>query len=220
MFDNIFKGRRFDVGAMISYGFSPCDKGYEITRDIIDGDFALTVSVSRDGAVATSLVECDTLDEYTLYKTDAEGAFVGRVREEIANFLEDVAKRCTVSSAFRARQTNRILRFVADKYGTEPEFLWDNSPDCAVLRRADTKKWYAIIMTIPKDRLGFESHEKIEVMNMRRRPDKMASLLEREGYYPGWHMNKKSWYTVILDSSLPDDEIERRLDESYGLAVK
>ena len=31
-------------------------------------------------------------------------------------------------------------------------------------------------------------------------------------------MNKKHWYTVILDGSVPFEEICRRIDESYGSA--
>ena len=36
----------------------------------------------------------------------------------------------------------------------------------------------------------------------------------------GYHMNKKHWNTVILDGSIPQGEIERMIDHSYGLVVK
>ena len=48
----------------------------------------------------------------------------------------------------------------------------------------------------------------------------MKEIQQNEHYYPGWHMNKKSWYTIILDDGIPDDEICRQLDESYHLAKK
>lgn len=41
-----------------------------------------------------------------------------------------------------------------------------------------------------------------------------------ESVIPGYHMNKKHWNTVILDGSVPDAEIERMIDRSYGLVVK
>lgn len=37
---------------------------------------------------------------------------------------------------------------------------------------------------------------------------------------PGYHMNKTHWNTVILDGSIPLGEIERMIDNSYGLVVK
>lgn len=36
---------------------------------------------------------------------------------------------------------------------------------------------------------------------------------------PGYHMNKRHWNTVSIDGSIPDDEIEEMVDESYRLVV-
>ena len=33
-------------------------------------------------------------------------------------------------------------------------------------------------------------------------------------------MTKKHWNTVILNGSIPDGEIERMIDHSYGLVLK
>ncbi len=34
---------------------------------------------------------------------------------------------------------------------------------------------------------------------------------------PGWHQNKDHWNTVLLDGSIPDEEIQAMIAESYGL---
>lgn len=49
-------------------------------------------------------------------------------------------------------------------------------------------------------------------------PERMESLIDRKVYFPGWHMNKKHWYTMILDGSVERRELFRRIDESYRLA--
>jgi len=36
---------------------------------------------------------------------------------------------------------------------------------------------------------------------------------------PGYHLNKRHWNTVMIDGSIPDDEIEEMIDVSYGLVV-
>ncbi len=38
-----------------------------------------------------------------------------------------------------------------------------------------------------------------------------------EAVIPGYHQNKEYWNTVILDGSVPDDEIRRMIAESYDL---
>jgi predicted DNA-binding protein (MmcQ/YjbR family) len=37
--------------------------------------------------------------------------------------------------------------------------------------------------------------------------------------YPGYHMNKEHWNTIVLDGSIAEAEIHDWIDESYGLVV-
>ncbi len=36
----------------------------------------------------------------------------------------------------------------------------------------------------------------------------------------GYHMNKRHWNTIMLDGSVPEDEILEMIDDSYSLVVK
>lgn len=36
---------------------------------------------------------------------------------------------------------------------------------------------------------------------------------------PGWHQNKEHWNTIILDGTIPEDEIKRMIAESYDLVT-
>lgn len=36
---------------------------------------------------------------------------------------------------------------------------------------------------------------------------------------PGWHQNKEHWNTIILDGSIPDEDIKRMIAESYDLVT-
>ena len=40
-----------------------------------------------------------------------------------------------------------------------------------------------------------------------------------EAVVPGWHQNKENWTTIILDGSVPTDEIKRMIAESYDLVA-
>lgn len=39
------------------------------------------------------------------------------------------------------------------------------------------------------------------------------------GDYPGYHMNKRHWNTLILDGSLPDELILDYIDTPYRLST-
>jgi predicted DNA-binding protein (MmcQ/YjbR family) len=57
--------------------------------------------------------------------------------------------------------------------------------------------------------------------NLKCDPDLALELRDRyEQVCPGYHMNKKHWNTVELDSGIPDTELRKMIDHSYELVVK
>ncbi len=51
-------------------------------------------------------------------------------------------------------------------------------------------------------------------------PDEAVSLRDIfPSVIPGYHMNKRHWNTVILDDTIPHNEIERMIDNSFLLVV-
>lgn len=57
--------------------------------------------------------------------------------------------------------------------------------------------------------------------NLKCDPDFALELRDRyEQVRPGYHMNKKHWNTVELDSGIPDTELRKMIDHSYELVVK
>ena len=58
-------------------------------------------------------------------------------------------------------------------------------------------------------------------INLKCDPEEALALRDIfESVLPGYHMNKAHWNTVILDGSIPNGELERMIDRSYGLVVK
>ena len=220
MFEEIFLYKTPNESRLIQYGFERKNGNYSISKNIPDEGFSLDIVIADDGSIDTRLTDSESGDEYILYKTEAEGPYVGRIRECIEIVLNDVADKCFDSCVFKQEQTFRIIEQIKNKYGDSPEHLWKKFPDNAVFRRKDTKKWYGAILSVPKNRFGFDSDKKVEVIDLRTRPEEMEELLQDENYYPGWHMNKRHWYTVFLDGSVPDDELFERIVLSYDLAVK
>ena len=47
--------------------------------------------------------------------------------------------------------------------------------------------------------------------------EKVEKIVDHKKYYPGWHMNKKYWYTIILDGSISLKDIYKCIDESYQM---
>ena len=187
----------------------------------MDGQLTLFVFVMSDGSVSTQAIDASTNEEYLLYKIESfAGSYVGEVRDRCEAVLTDISKKCYDPDVFHSEQTLAVIEYVRERFGDDPEFLWERFPDNAIWRRQDNKKWYGLIITISKNKLGFDSNEIVEAIDLRLNPEQIAETVDHKRYFPGWHMNKKNWYTMILDGSIPTEEICRRIEKSYHLAVK
>ncbi len=58
-------------------------------------------------------------------------------------------------------------------------------------------------------------------INLKCDPLKAEVLRQRyPAVLPGYHMNKRHWNTVVLDGSVPEEEVLAMIDDSYELVVK
>jgi len=58
-------------------------------------------------------------------------------------------------------------------------------------------------------------------VNLKCDPDLALDLRDRyEQVKPGYHMNKKHWNTVEIESGIPNGELRRMIDHSYELVTK
>lgn len=113
-------------------------------------------------------------------------------------------------------QRERITEYIKETYDTDPEYLWESDPKSAIFRHKGSKKWYALVMNISKEKLGLAESEHADVLNVKCDPLMLGSLLMENGFFPAYHMNKNSWVSVILDNSVPDDKICFLIGLSYN----
>lgn len=217
--ERIFQRRKVCLSQLEPYGFCKEKENFSFRRTLKESGFELTIQITPQGGVCSQIVDPATGEPYTLHLADgATGGFVGGIRTEYEEVLTDLAEKCFAPEIFKYQQTKQLIEYVRNTYQDELEFLWQKFPDNAVWRRKDNKKWYGTILTISRRKLGLKSDEMIEIIDLRYPPDELEKLLDGKNYFPGWHMNKKHWYTMILDGSIALDEICRKIDQSYLLA--
>ena len=83
--------------------------------------------------------------------------------------------------------------------------------------RHKNKKWYAIIMSVEKKKLGLEENGNIDILNVKCDPELAGMIIQTYGFLPGYHMNKRHWLTILLDGSVSEAKILDFLDMSYDL---
>ena len=107
--------------------------------------------------------------------------------------------------------------YILNHYSTEPDYPWADTPRAAVFRHAGNRKWFALVMEVPQDKLGLVGTKKLHIVNFKCDPILISSLRGETGIFPAYHMNKASWITAALDGSVPAETIKLLLDVSYEL---
>ena len=107
-----------------------------------------------------------------------------------------------------------FLQHCLNRYGTSPDYPFDDWMESAVLRHADTRKWYAIYMKVTRSKFGFDSNEPIDVVNLKLPTEMIDSFTPADGVHPAYHMNKLHWVSVLLPDA-PDDVVLFLLNASH-----
>ncbi len=110
------------------------------------------------------------------------------------------------------------LEYCNGRFGTSPDYPFDEDFETAVLRHADNRKWYAIVMRVSRKKFGFRSDEVIDVVNLKLPTEMFGSFGAADGVYPAYHMNKQHWISVLLPDA-PDDVIEFLTSVSFEATV-
>lgn len=108
----------------------------------------------------------------------------------------------------------QCCEYLASKPDAKLSFPFDK--DMHVYKVCD--KMFALISSTGM--VSPNNPNKVAQMNLKCDPFHAQELRDVfSAIIPGYHMNKKHWNTLILDDSLPANEIKRLIDHSYALVA-
>jgi predicted DNA-binding protein (MmcQ/YjbR family) len=66
---------------------------------------------------------------------------------------------------------SKLEVYIAEIYSTRGEHLFTKYPSFLVFRHSGSRKWFAVIMDIPRKNLGLTGEGEISVVNLKSTPD-------------------------------------------------
>ena len=213
--------KKADIKKLINYGFKKNKNKYSYSTDIMNGDFTLNIDVINENKIQTELIEKAFGEPYTLHLVEgAQGTFVGEIRDQYQQILNDIKEKCFEINVFEWEYSYQVLKYAKEKYDSDAEYLWQKFPRNAICRRKDNEKWYFAILSVKGSKIGLKTDEIVELIDLRADVEDVPHLISQPHLYPAYHMNKKHWFTIVLDGSVPIEEIYKYIDISYKLAKK
>jgi len=111
----------------------------------------------------------------------------------------------------------KLISYLTDTYCSDGEHLFAKYPSFLVFRHNGNRKWFAVIMDIPRKNLGLTGEGKISVVNLKCDTRLIGSFRQESGIFAGWHMNKSHWLSVALDGTVDEEKIKFLVDMSHEL---
>lgn len=216
-FSFVLRTAAVDFNKLKDFGFVE-ENGKLLFTKPLSGEFVgfYAEFVLYGNSFSAQVYETETKEKYALLDVPrAKGSFVGGLRQLLSEIVDGIRESCFPSADLK----DRYLSFLEQRFQVQPDFPWEDTPDYGVFR-CKNSKWFALVMKIKFKQLGLLSEEPVWVVNLKADPEKIPQITDRKSVFPAYHMNKKYWITVILNSVTDFDFLCQLTEESYGLVNK
>lgn len=114
----------------------------------------------------------------------------------------------------------KVFQYVKRKYAVEPDYPLPTAPTFPVMRQEDNRKWFAIIMDVPRERLGLDGNARVDILNVKLGDPLLVDFLtQQQDYFRGYHISRGNWISILLDGTVPMEEIGQWIDESFRVTA-
>ena len=211
-YNHLLSNFQFDRESLLNYGF------VEIKPNLLEYRVDLPNSLYVVLHISPGKLEVDVYDAIfnDKYQPFVSGHGGSAIKSEVRELVESILARC----AKKVDAKKQVMEFMQQKYGTKPEFPWEEYPEDCTFKARVSKKWYALIMRIQSKSLGLPSAENIDVINVKLPPEQILKLVDGRRYFPAYHMNKKYWITVVLNAETDFATLQQLIVTSHDLVEK
>ncbi len=208
-YNEIFDKYELNEKKLITYGFKLKNNKYFLIKELDDTltvEFLITLKTFD-----IKVFDKETNEEFIPFtiKTSS-GKYVSKIREKVGILKEEILNLCFIKDNLK----DQILEYLKKKENTTISYPWKKTPEYCTIKVND--KWYGLIMDISSKLLGLDNDTTIDVINLKNKQEIIDKLIDNKNYFRAYHMNKKYWYTVILNKNITFDKIKILIDESYN----
>ncbi len=212
---------KFPESELRNFGFSNVKTGFVLTKNYEYLNIILQAEIGNDGqSLNIKAIDPFSSEEYRLHLSPkANGEYVKKVRNAISELKNDIIEHCTDKSLY-FDQIKLVKDFIKQKYEVQVEYPWcdKSGSDNAVFRKKENGKWFAVLLKCQKKKISGSGEEYLNVLNVKISTDEKQSPVDNLKIFPAYHMNKKSWVSIVLNHGLDFSVISRLITDSYSRA--
>lgn len=136
--------------------------------------------------------------------------------------MDDILNRILGQQIQDNPLVERLVEHVKATYGLAPAHPFKRHPEIIGFKVPTVDKLFGIFLPVDYCRLDKTSSrtDQVLVLNLKGQPDQILGRIDNCRYFPAYHMNKKHWFSLLLDAQTDWDQLTSLLAESYRLVKK
>ena len=207
-------GQPLSQATLAEWGFENGQARYVL----VEGEFELGMTLS-DQELELVVYDLAMEEPYTLFEVaSASGALVTALRQQV----DDILNRILGQQIQDNPLVERLVDYVATTYGLAPAHPFKRHPEIIGFKVPTVDKLFGIFLPVDYCRLDKTSTrtDQVLVLNLKGQPEHIVERIDNERYFPAYHMNKRHWFSLLLDAQTDWDQLTSLLAESYRLVKK
>ena len=177
----------------------------------IEGFYFYIVSASVEKGLEI-IVKDEFHERYSLFDVITTNSKIAeQLRQEAEEMVFQWCYSVDTSLVALKEQWNRWILEHITPYSAMPF----KKSAAIVYNAKENGKWYALMMEIPFSKLGITSDEIALILNVKISPEEKETLLQKEGVFEAYHMNKKHWISIALNVCKDEAFIRKCIENSY-----
>ena len=210
-----FNRFKYKEDKLLKFGFKKNNDKYILEQLSTNKEFTFYIEINNKRVLSTVIDNSNKEEYMPFYIETINGEYVGSIRDEFELLIKSILSTC-YEKDYQNDTVHQVIRYVKEKYGFKPQYLWEDTPNTFVFKHQEAK-WFGIVMDIPYTKVGIDSKEIVYVLNVKVPSEETENLIKIPGIVPAYHMNKKYWISILLDGSISIEKIAELIDTSYNL---
>lgn len=79
----------------------------------------------------------------------------------------------------------KLEQLIFDTCSVEPDYPWMDTPESAVFRHPGNRKWFALVTTVSRSKLGLPGQQPVDIVNLKCDPPPHRFPADGAGLLPG-----------------------------------
>ena len=114
-------------------------------------------------------------------------------------------------------ERKELFDYIKRKYNVDYDNPFNGDYDSCVFRHKDNKKWFALLMSVPINRIkGLNGENTVNVLNVKCDSEFITNFYDGKSVFPAYHMNRNHWLSILLDR-VEENDLNMLIDISFNL---